>query len=277
VIGFSYTNAIPNPTTGIPTIDPFVWDRGRMVDLGSLGGTVGRPFHINKRGQIVGSSNLAGDLAGHPFLWDRGVLTDLGTLGGDNGEQENINDAGDVVGKADLPGSQIHDGFLWHRGVMTDLGTLTGYPCSRANSVNAQRQVVGNVSFCEFAHHAVLWEREGSLVDLNSLIPPNSSLELTNAWDINDRGEIAGIGVPAGCQPDDAETCGHAYLLVPDGDCDDDCENRVAQSQAKAELGRQNSAAISHPTEPTVIPAVRARSMMRQRLHLPGQNTLPRD
>jgi probable HAF family extracellular repeat protein len=219
VAGSSFLNSIPNPATGIPTTDPFLWTKdGGMQDLGTLGGTVGLPLSMNNRGQVAGDSNMPGDLTFHPFLWDKknGII-DVGTLGGDNGTVDHINEAGDVVGKADLPGSQLHDGFLWRNGKMTDLGTLAGDPCTRANWINAQRQIVGNSSDCRIPLRAILWEDGGPPIDLNTLIPPNSSLQLVNAYDINDQGEIAGLGVPAGCQPADVDTCGHAYLLIPYG------------------------------------------------------------
>lgn len=64
---------------------------------------------------------------------------------------------------------------------------------------------------------AFLWEN-GSLIDLNAQIPPNSPLQLVVAFDINDRGEIGGIGVPPGVPPDNVRTQGHAFLLTP---CDE--------------------------------------------------------
>jgi probable HAF family extracellular repeat protein len=193
---------------------------------------VGFPLLMNNRGQVVGNSNLAGDLTFHPFLWEKGMMKDLRTLGGNNGQANQINDAGDVVGKADLPGSQTHDGFLWRKGKMTDLGTLPGDPCTRANWINEQRQIVGNSGDCTNALHAVLWEDGGPAIDLNTLIPPNSSLQLENALDINERGEIAGLGLPAGCQPVDVDRCGHAFLLIPcgHGQADEECEENPGKS-----------------------------------------------
>ena len=109
VVGQSYTNFTPNPGTGIPTLAPFLWKRGRMIDLGSLGGTIGFAQCANNRGDIIGFSNLPGDLTQHAFLWDDGLMKDLGTLGGDSSEAIWINDAGEIAGSADLPGSVLHD------------------------------------------------------------------------------------------------------------------------------------------------------------------------
>ena len=225
IAGSSYTNSIINPVTGIPTTHPFLWENGVMTDLGTLGGTLAffaaadMVGGLNNHGQVVGESNLAGDLTFHPFLWTPpGPMQDLGTLGGDTGYANALNDAGEIVGKADLPGSQIHDAVLWRNGVINDLGTQDSDPCSNALGINARGQIVGGSSDCNTFLHAFLISNGGGMVDLNSLIPPYSALTLTEAITINERGEIAGMGVPAGCSPQDASTCGHAYVLIP---CDE--------------------------------------------------------
>ena len=248
IVGNSYTNTTPNPSTGVPTVDPFLWENGIMLDLGTLGGTSGAPSAFNDRGDVVGNSNLAGDLTFHPFLWTKhGGMQDLGTLGGNTGITNWINDAGDIVGKVDLPGSlpQNHDAVLWRHGAMVDLGTLPGDSCSNAYYVNSRGQVVGtseNSVLCQVptGEHAFLWENDGPMVDLNTLIPPNSSLELTFAVAINDRGEIAGFGLPPDCAAAEIEFCGHAYILIPCGlqdaiakDCD---EGNAAASDESTSL-----------------------------------------
>jgi probable HAF family extracellular repeat protein len=230
VAGQSYTNSTPNPTTGIPTVDPFLWENGRMIDLGSLGGTLGGTSAINSRGQVVGSSNLPGDNFAHGFLWDGSVLKDLGTFGGDTSEADSLNDAGEVVGSADFPGDQLHDGFLWRKGVMIDLGNLG--MTSRAYSINSKSQVVGNSRLSDgITIHSFLWER-GEMVDLNNPVSPKSDVVLLDVNSIADSGEILVNGLPSGCGDEGA--CGHAYVMIPDGDCDDDCENAFAPRCASA-------------------------------------------
>jgi probable HAF family extracellular repeat protein len=93
VAGISYTSSTPIPGRtdcgqDIPPQNPFLWEKGRMIDLGTLGGICGFPAAIsglNNQGQVVGQSDLAEDFTAHPFLWDpkrRPHLRDLGTLGG---------------------------------------------------------------------------------------------------------------------------------------------------------------------------------------------------
>src|SRR5260370_214929 len=109
VAGWSYTSFVANPSTGVPSVDPFLWspEDGKMTYLGSLGGTFGAPFFLNNRGQVVGVSNLAGDVVIHPFIWSKSEgMKDLGTLGGTYGHPDWIHDAGAVVGFSKIAGVQ---------------------------------------------------------------------------------------------------------------------------------------------------------------------------
>ncbi|MCI0535307.1 MAG: hypothetical protein L0Z50_08765, partial [Verrucomicrobiales bacterium] len=76
----------------------FIWENGKMTDLGSLGGTWALPVRINNRGQVIGNMTTKGDTSFHPFFWENGVLKDLGTFGGSIGRAYAINEAGEVAG-----------------------------------------------------------------------------------------------------------------------------------------------------------------------------------
>ena len=281
IVGFSYTDSILNPTTGLPTMHPFLWDNGAMADLGSLGGTIagsvfanmlGRP---NNLGQVVGASTLAGDQTQHPFLWTSpGPMQDLGTLGGDNGVAIAINDAGEVVGTADLLGNVSH-AFLSKNGVMTDLGTLNGDAFSGAAAINAQGQIVGESCprACENHLHnrAVLWEN-GSIFDLNKLISAgHSGLKLTIAFAINDHGEIAGIGTSPGCLFD--TVCSHAFLLIPCAEITQGCEDIAQEATATTQNNSApvaNNSATSTSRIPTPSGLTARRARLAQRYRIPG-------
>jgi len=283
VTGTSYTNDVVGPNALSPQSDPFLWENGKMKDLGNLGGTndlLGPQFvqALNNRGQVVGIMALPGDQLLHAFLWDGEKLSDLGTLGGSGSIATGINDAGAVVGYAFFPGDQVKHAFLWRNGVMTDLGTVAGDPCSFANNINSRGQVVGGSQSPDGAGgcindfvHAALWENGEPGIDLNTLIPPGSDLQLTVVDWINDRGEIVGLGHDPTCPFGDS--CdGHAYVLIP---CDENhpgvagCDYSLVAAATSAQLQPPQ---IPQPSAPAGVgklsPAemmTRFRSMMARR------------
>jgi probable HAF family extracellular repeat protein len=186
-----------------------------MQNLGTLGGTFGGASAINDRGQVVGQSDLPGDLVTHAFLWEHGTMRDLGILGGTFATGGWLNDAGDVIGFSTTPGNETIHGFLWRHGVMTDLGIVDGDNASNAVGINVRGQVVGQSWFFDgenvTASQAFVWEKGGPIIDLNTLVSPSSNLDLFEADFITDQGEIVARGFTATGDV-------HTAILIPDGE-----------------------------------------------------------
>jgi probable HAF family extracellular repeat protein len=259
IAGWSFTNTTVNPSTGLPTLDPFLWENGKMLDLGTLGGTFGQAWALNNRGQVVGYSNLAGDIGDHAFLWDRTRgMQDLGTLGGNTGGAGAINDAGDVVGgdsRADGSGGA----FLWSHGVMTDLGTVGTASGSVALGINSRGQIVGTL-FDNNGNESggFLWEDGGPMVELSTLFTPHSDLQLDHAFQINERGEIAARGTFS-----NGDT--HSLVLIP---CD---ENHPGV--AGCDYSLVDAATAARSAAPRYVPNSTQRapqSRWSNRYHMPG-------
>jgi len=269
ITGFSFTNDTPNPTTGIPTVDPFLWQDGRMTDVGSLGGTFGFGNAVNNGGQVVGFSDVAGDLTNHAFFWDRGALTDIGTLGGNNSSANWINDAGQVVGTADLADG-THHAFIWRKGTMTDLGTIGSDPCSDGFHLNASGQAIGISTDCNGTIlHTFLWEN-GSMIDLSAQVLPGSGFTGIEPVVINDRGEIVGNGLqPSGDL--------HAVVLTPNGNRDEGSEVSITAAASGIASGAARQHLVSVREAPVLSPFDRFRNQVRQRYRLPGHSSAPRD
>lgn len=233
VAGLFFVDSTVNPSTGVPTQHPFLWERGKMTDLGTIGGTLVIEVNLNNHGEVVGLMTTAGDQTFHPFLWNGHAMKDLGTLGGDFGGANWVNDAGEVVGFAASPNGAFF-AFLWKQGALTNLGAVAEDPCSAAFAINSHTQVVGASEQCDGTfEHAFLWE-DGHLIDLNKFVPFSSGVQLTAAPAINERGEIAVQGVlPNGDV--------HAFVLVPcEGDhvgdegCEDGGESRATATHSNA-------------------------------------------
>jgi probable HAF family extracellular repeat protein len=281
VSGFSFINSTPNPTTGLPTQHAFLWKNGTMLDIPTLGGTLAGAQCANNKGQVVGQSTLIGDVGcpdfcvQHVFFWDHGSLTDLGTLGGTFSVPFWLNNAGEVVGGATTPGDELFHATLWRHGQIIDLGTLDGDCFSVAMALNSRSQIVGKSISCDGSiERAVLWDK-GSIVDLNAAIPPNSSLELREPDNINDRGEIAGRGLPVGC--DDVDMCGHAFLLIPCAS-GQGCEgNDGISARTGSPPITTNTTTLTQRRRMTKAFVAQLRARLAPRYHIRGLGASPRD
>lgn len=135
---------------GFKNFHALLWENGRAIYLGSLGGSLNtQGLGINNRGQVAGYADLAGDTTYHAFLWqNRTGMIDLGTLPGDVASgADGLNSEGQVVGGSwDALGNGR--AFIWQDGVMTDLNTLIPpnsplYLLEAQGSINDSGQIAG--------------------------------------------------------------------------------------------------------------------------------------
>jgi probable HAF family extracellular repeat protein len=189
--------------------DSFLYSEGSVTDIGvDIGGVYNWAYAINNSGQIVGFwENAGGDQ--FAFVYSDGTKTDLGGLGG-NHQAADINDDGDIVGYATVSGDQRP--VLWlASGGAQDLGLLSGGLWGHARAINNAGRIVGWSEASGGLRHAFVYEN-GTMTDLNDLLPPGSGWELEQAEDINEVGQIVGWGEIGG------NTRG--FLMTPDSDDD---------------------------------------------------------
>lgn len=166
---------------------------------------------LNNQGQIVGTVSYRGGQTNGFFSEDRVEITNLIPVAGqldpyytappyDRSTANDIADNGSIVGSSLINPSPSfennpQEATLWEDITQpgVSLGTLGGED-SAALGINNLNQVVGS-SFLEddSTQHAFLWE-EGELIDLNSLIAHETGWELTSAFEINNNGDIIGVG-----------------------------------------------------------------------------------
>jgi len=174
----------------------FLYDGTTMHNLGTLGGVSSFATAINDSGVIVGKIALDRNVT-RAFVYRDGVMTDLGSLGGESSWAEGINNAGQIFGYSEYRTNDLAThAFIIDNGVMIDLGTLGG-TVSFPLAMNSQGHVIGD-SEDDLNAAAPFLYRNGQMVNVNSLLPPDSGWEIETALYINDAGQIAGYGTYSG-------------------------------------------------------------------------------
>jgi probable HAF family extracellular repeat protein len=171
----------------------FLWDEGRMIDLGGLDAR-----GINDRGEVVGTM-LVGTTA-HGYRWYRGTVTDLGTLEGDYSEAHAINSLGWIAGDG-TTAAGTRRAVVWTRKGIHDLGSLGGdYSTTRA--ISDRGWIVGQAIRGDDVLTNFLWVN-GTMVDLvtRGIVPGGMGTGAGDVTDVNNRGQLAGAYYFADGQP----------------------------------------------------------------------------
>jgi probable HAF family extracellular repeat protein len=155
VVGASGSCTTFNLNSGVFLLEKhaLLWQNGTVVDLGNLGGTGAFAGHhacaLNNRGQVVGHSDLTGDMAFHGFFWTWETgMRDMGTLPGDAFSLGlGISGNGVTVG-ASLDKTFNPRAIVFEDGAMTDLNSVLSSNPQKlyllfAESINSTGQIVG--------------------------------------------------------------------------------------------------------------------------------------
>jgi probable HAF family extracellular repeat protein len=256
-----------------------------------LGGPNSAAFGINETGQVDGQAetgivdpnkeNFCDYGTGYtcvPFLWRFGVLSQLRTLGGNNATVGNINAKGEVSGIAETatvdpscPGTLAANGdgpqtlhfeaVIWgpKLGEVRELHPLPGDSVGEALWVNDKGQAVGTTGTCAntvlppfvTGPHAVLWEKDGSVVDLGNLGGTSNPAALIGnvAFAISNSGQVTG----ASTLPGSAKQ--HAFLWTKatgmrdlGGLPGDDASAGLSVNDRGIVVGASNAGGVLSPT-----------------------------
>jgi probable HAF family extracellular repeat protein len=202
-----------------------VWVGGHLVDLNHSGdhGLNGQAFGINSLGRVsIQTETSAYDPNGEDFclygthrecvaaVWQGGRFVSLPTLGGNNGTVGNVNSFGQIAGVTEtavsdpscaskLPSQKLrYQAVIWGPELRTvkPLPLLGNDTVSVALWMNDKGQAVGASGACNnteppplaYGSHAILWEADGTPVDLGNLGSTAGNVGLA----INNLGEVVG-------------------------------------------------------------------------------------
>ena len=167
----------------------YLYDRGAIIDLGTLGGSFSYAAGIDDFGQVVGAATLAGDETGHAFLYRKGVMHDLGAFGGTSSAAGAINNRGQVVINRSV---ETNGGTLWIAGIyfegqLQDIGSLGSD--TYGLGINALGHVVGMSLTADRREFHAFFYHDGQMEDASMTSLPDTWAGISS---INDSDEMVG-------------------------------------------------------------------------------------
>ncbi len=172
------------------TIQNFVFDGARFIEIEIPGALGSGATKINDRGQVVGSystlTNRNHAANGRGYLWDRGRITLIDVPGAQATAPFDINNRGEIAGwYADVDG--VFHGFLRDGdGALTTID-VPGAVATLINGINDRGQMTGEYLDASGIGHGFVWD-DGAVTTIDA---PGASIA-TVPWDINNAGVIVG-------------------------------------------------------------------------------------
>lgn len=191
----------------------FLWRKGMMIDLGTLGGpdsfVLVANHTISEKDIVVGYSEtstpdpngenfcnplFANGLVCLGFAWENGVMNPLPTLGGTNGQAFGINNRDQIVGEAEGPDVDPCSPFalqveavVWREGQIEQVFPPLGGTAAVAYAINDNGEAVGLSGCMTGTLYAVIWQH-GEPINLGSLGGVFGNIP----FDINNEGQVVG-------------------------------------------------------------------------------------
>jgi len=165
-------------------------------------------FEVNNQPAAVGRRLVSGfpravhwGAAGQTLLDDR------------DGDASGLSPSGRIAGSLLFADFKFH-AVTWPASdePAVDLGLFQDENPTAANDVNDNGTVVGNFTVLPVQDEtrALLWQPDGTVVDLNATLPPDSPWTLEDARSIDNSGRIVGVGTRS-----DLDGGQRAFLLKP--------------------------------------------------------------